>query len=97
MNEEIKKNTSEEEKVKRLIFRMKPTKILLSLLQDKKLCISDLARESNQTYVYATRIIKYFEKSGLITIEKEKKKKIVKLTNKGEKVSKTISELLELL
>ncbi|MFH8110050.1 MAG: hypothetical protein QXE42_01270, partial [Candidatus Aenigmatarchaeota archaeon] len=56
-----------------------------------------LSRESNQTYIYTTKIIKLFEKNNLVAIEKEKKKKIVKLTPKGEKIAKSISEIQELV
>ncbi|MEM2174531.1 MAG: hypothetical protein QXI58_02770 [Candidatus Micrarchaeia archaeon] len=94
--EEKKEEKETEKDIKLLIFK-KPAKILVSLLQDKKWCISDLSKESNQTYVYTTKVIKLFEKSGLVTIEKEKKKKIVKLTLKGEKIAKSILEIQELV
>jgi len=99
MPEEEKKEKMEkvERNLKSLFFHIKPISILTLLLQQKSWYISELARESKQTYVYATKIIKILEKHNLLTISKEKKKKIVKLTEKGEKIAKMIEEISKII
>ncbi|MEM2822232.1 MAG: hypothetical protein QXE64_01415 [Candidatus Pacearchaeota archaeon] len=97
---EEKKEEKEEKKVekdiKSLIFKNQQ-KFLLYFYKIKNGVYQILSRESNQTYIYTTKIIKLFEKNNLVAIEKEKKKKIVKLTPKGEKIAKSISEIQELV
>jgi predicted transcriptional regulator len=95
--EERKEDVEKEKNMKRLFFHIKPVSILILLLQDKKWSISELARESKQTYVYATKVIRALEKNNIVNISKEKKKKIVKLTEKGEKIAKMIDEMMKLL
>ena len=79
-----------------VFLRGKPSKLLILLLQDKQWHISALARESNQSYIYATTLIKLFEASGMISINSNGKKRIVKLTEKGEKIARAVQELISL-
>lgn len=79
-----------------ILLREKPSKLFLLLLQDKQWRISMLARESNQSYVYATELIKQFEEAGLITVNTDGKRKEPRLTEKGEKLAKIIQELISL-
>jgi predicted transcriptional regulator len=96
--EEKAENIEKKEKdLKTLIFHTKPVSVLTLLTQEKKWYISELARESKQTYVYATKIVKLLEKNNIVTITREKKKKIVKLTEKGEKIAKMIEEIMKLI
>ena len=100
--EEAKPEVKKEEKAKKkeklltdLLFHMKPTKILLLLLQDKQWHASSLARETVQSYVYATKTIHLFEKAGLVVSSPKGKKRIIKLTEKGEKIAKALNEVLQ--
>jgi predicted transcriptional regulator len=88
-----KKNIGKDELV-RILFHEKPMRLLLSLLQDKQWRISTLARESNQSYVYTTKLIKKFRDLGLLTINLNGKKKIIKLTENGEKLTKELQNLI---
>jgi len=74
--------------------RPKPCRILV-LLRDGETSwhLSKLAKGSDTTYVYVTKLISRFQKSGLVTIEPKGKKRIVKLTDKGMRVAKSIEEL----
>ncbi|MFH0885389.1 MAG: hypothetical protein V1861_06800 [Candidatus Micrarchaeota archaeon] len=74
--------------------RPKPCRILV-LLRDSETNwhLSKLARGSDTTYVYVTKLVSNFQKSGLVTIEPKGKKRIVKLTDKGMRVAKSIEEL----
>ena len=95
MAEEERKE--KDKNLKNLFFRLKTISILTLLLQEKKWYISELARESKQTYVHATKIIKILEKNNIVNISKEKKKKIVKLTEKGEKIAKMFEEIIKIV
>jgi len=74
--------------------RPKPCRILV-LLRDGEANwhLSKLAKGSDTTYVYVTKLISRFQKNGLVTIEPKGNKRIVKLTDKGMRVAKSIEEL----
>ena len=77
-----------------ILFKRKPLKLLLLLLQDKSWYPSLIARESGQSYVNATKILSALEKMELIVYESTKKKRIIKLTEKGAKLAKSIDEII---
>jgi len=79
----------------KLIFKEKPSKILLLLLDGGEWNISKLARESKQSYVYAFETINKFEKEGIIYSKFNGKKREIKLTENGEKIARLISELMK--
>jgi len=79
-----------------VILHPKPSKLLTLLLQDKRWHTAALARESGQSYVYATELIKYFEKTGLVSVSSLGRRKIVKLTEKGEKIAHFIDDIIQL-
>lgn len=79
-----------------ILLREKPSKLFLLLLQDKQWRLSILARESNQSYVYATELIKEFTAAGLISVNSNGRKRTLKLTEKGEKIAKALQGLVEL-
>jgi len=76
-----------------IIFKRKPLRILLLLLQNKKWYPSLLARESGQSYVHATKILNALEDIGLVSFDSTGKKKIITLTEKGEKLARAIEEV----
>ena len=82
--------------VSEIILHPKPSNLLTLLLQDKQWHTAALARESSQSYVYATELIKSFEKAGLISVSSPGRRKIVKLTEKGEKIAHSIDDILKL-
>ena len=79
------------------LFKHKPLKILLLLLQDKQWYSSLLARESGQSYVHATKIIASFEDMEIISSELAGKKRVIKLTEKGEKIARALEEIIKTL
>jgi predicted transcriptional regulator len=79
-----------------IILHPKPSNLLVLLLQDKQWHTAALARESGQSYVYATELIKSFEKAGLISVSSPGRRKIVKLTEKGEKIAHSIDDILKM-
>ncbi len=74
--------------------RPKPCRIL-TLLRDSESTwhLSKIAKSSDTTYVYVTKLISHLQKNGLVTIEAKGKKRIVKLTERGMRVAKAIEEL----
>ncbi|MEM4367275.1 MAG: hypothetical protein QW035_04070 [Candidatus Anstonellales archaeon] len=82
-----------------MFLREKRIKILLLLLNQEVVWYPSLiARKAEVSNLYANRILKLMFAKGLITIESEKrKKKVVKLTDKGAEVAKTLEKLKELL
>ncbi len=96
---EIKKEEKEKKKKEKqvvdIILHLKPAKLLVLLLQDKQWHTSGLARETVQSYVYATKTVQEFEKAGIILISIKGKKRIIKLTEKGEKIARSINEILQ--
>jgi predicted transcriptional regulator len=79
-----------------IILHPKPSKLLTLLLQDKQWHIAALARESGQSYIYATELIKSFEKAGLVLISSPGRRKIVKLTERGENIAHLIDDIIQL-
>lgn len=95
--EGVKEKEEEKEKPKRssteVILHKKPAKLITLLLQDKPWQTASLARESGQSYVYATNLIKTFESTGLISISLSGRRRMIKLTEKGERLAHLIDEI----
>jgi len=79
------------------LFKHKPLKILLLLLQDKQWYSSLLARESGQSYVHATKIIASLGDMDMVSSEFSGKKRVIKLTEKGEKIARALEEITKTL
>lgn len=74
--------------------RPKPCKIMTVLRDTEGMWhLSKLAKSSDTTYVYVTKLVSSLQKEGLVTIEAKGKKRIVRLTEKGMKVANAIDEL----
>jgi predicted transcriptional regulator len=80
-----------------ILFHKKPSAILILLLQKKESYPAILARESKQSYVYASALIERFEIEGLVSCTKEGKNLVVRLTEKGEAVAQALSAAMTLL
>ncbi|MDD5340427.1 MAG: hypothetical protein PHV13_04215 [Candidatus ainarchaeum sp.] len=75
--------------------RPKPCKIMTTLRDtEASWHLSKLAKVSDTSYVYVTRLVSRMQKEGLVTIEAKGKKRLVKLTEKGMKVANAITELM---
>ncbi|MEW6036598.1 MAG: hypothetical protein AB1529_08360 [Candidatus Micrarchaeota archaeon] len=74
--------------------RPKPCRIMLILRDSENPWhLSRLAKGSETTYVYVTKLVANLAKAGFVTVEAKGKKRIVRLTEKGMKVAKAIDEL----
>ncbi|MEW6749214.1 MAG: hypothetical protein AB1295_05910 [Candidatus Micrarchaeota archaeon] len=78
----------------KVFVRPKPCRIM-TLLRDGETSwhLSKLAKNSDTTYVYVTKLISTLAGEGLVSIEAKGKKRVVRLTEKGMKVAKAIDEL----
>ncbi len=74
--------------------RPKPCRIM-AVLRDAETPwhLSKIAKSTDTTYVYVTKLVSQLQKNGFVTIEPRGKKRIVKLTEKGMTVAKAIEEL----
>ncbi|MFN7991841.1 MAG: hypothetical protein U0R44_06840 [Candidatus Micrarchaeia archaeon] len=77
-----------------LFARPKPCRILM-LLRDTESAwhLSRLAKSSDTTYVYVTKLISLLQKEGVVSIEPKGKKRMVRLTEKGMRIANAVHEL----
>ncbi len=78
--------------------RPKPCRIM-TLLRDSETPwhLSKLAKSSDTTYVYVTKLVSQLQKEGLVAVEPKGKKRMVRLTEKGTKVANAIHELKNII
>ncbi len=81
-----------------IFARPKPCRIM-TLLRDSETPwhLSKLAKSSDTTYVYVTRLVTQLQKEGLVVVEPKGKKRMVKLTEKGARVANAIHELKNMI
>lgn len=80
------------------IFREKPALMLLTLLNsENQVYASTISKKIDCTYSHIVKILKEFEKEGLITFNKKGRLKIINLTKKGEDVSRSINAIHKIL
>lgn len=92
-----KKPEKKKRRLSDILFHKKPAAILLFLLQKKESYPAVLARESKQSYVYASALIERFETEGLVSCTKEGKNLVIRLTEKGEAVAQALNGVMGLL
>jgi DNA-binding MarR family transcriptional regulator len=81
-----------------LLLHSKPVKILVHLNNPSTDNYpSQIAKDIDCTYSHTVRITQRLEDHSLINAEKNGRKKQLQLTDKGEKISKVLSELLHIL
>lgn len=79
-----------------IFLRKKPSRILVSLHGDTaENYASSLSTRVDCTYSHTVRLIQKFKDLGLIETKKEGRKKIVELTDDGEKVASNLSQVFE--
>lgn len=80
------------------ILRKKPTQILLLLRDSTKTWnASQLARETNTSYVHVTKTLAEYERAGLVYSNREGRIKILKLTEQGSMVAGLLEEIVKTL
>lgn len=77
-----------------LILRDKPSKIFIALKDpNTQWYLSKIAKNTGTTYMFVTHLISNLQKSGFVTLETKGKKRMIKLTEKGEKVANLLEEI----
>ena len=80
------------------LLKDKQTKILIALKDNgNKLNISDIAKNTNVTYVHACNFILYCEKAGLVKSKRQGKDKYISLTQKGSKIADMLFGIYNIL
>lgn len=75
--------------------RPKPCRIMTALRDtETSWHLSKLAKASDTTYVYVTKLVYSLHDNGLVKVEPKGKKRIVTLTDKGMGVANAIHELM---
>jgi len=78
--------------------RPKPCRIMMLLREPESVWhLSKLAKGSDTTYVYVTKLMSGLYKEGVVTIEPKGKKRVVRLTEEGVKIANAIFELKNML
>ena len=82
-----------------VFFQDKPTKMLIEMYMNSTEAMygSTLAKRIDCTYSHVIKIIKIFEKYGLIEIQRKGRLNLIELTEKGRKIAKTITEAVSFL
>lgn len=77
-----------------LFARPKPCKMLITLKDStNSWYLSKLAKATDTTYVYITKLVNRLEMDGILVTESKGKKRIVRLTEKGMQIANAIEEL----
>lgn len=77
-----------------VFVRPKPCRIMTVLkCTDTSWHLSKLAKETDTTYVYVTKLVSRLEKQGFLQVEAKGKKRLVRLTEKGFRVANAIDDL----
>ncbi|VVC01716.1 Uncharacterised protein [uncultured archaeon] len=81
-----------------IFLRKKPCRMLTVLKESEQpKYISELAKDSGATYVHTTKIVRELETAGIVSLEKNGKKRMVKLSDTGAKIASLVAELNALL
>ena len=82
-------------KIVSTIFREKPLGMLVTIYEKESIYASNLSKIVDCTYSHVVKVLKEFNKYGLVEFKKEGRIKRVVLTKKGKEVAKHIKLILE--
>ena len=89
--------TEDESKMKEIFLNEKPVMALVTIRKSREeIYGSIISRKIDTTYAHAVKIISQMEDEGLLQSEKQGRKKILTLTDKGKRYSDLFIEMLEL-
>jgi len=82
-----------------ILLNEKPAKALVSLdtqrlNRKQKMCVADVSKDIDSTFAHTVKTISKLEDNGLIEAEKQGRKKLLELTERGEKYANTLQEIL---
>ena len=77
-----------------VFFRRKPAMVLVALRSNTKNRYgSVLAKEVDCTYSHTVKILQEMERANLVSFDKQGRIKVIKLTDKGNKVAENIERI----
>jgi len=83
-----------EKSVFTLIFKEKPAKLLLTLINTRdEIYASTIAKRIDCTYSHIIKILQNMETDGIVNFHKKGRLKIITLTKKGEEIAKSIHRI----
>ncbi len=77
----------------KMFFRIKPVRMLISLKSGPKYA-TIISKETDCTYSHTVKILDLFKEYGLVDFEKKGRIKIVKLTEFGDDIAKSMDAVL---
>ncbi len=80
-----------------LFFRKIPALILLNLRKNEKTFLSNVSKEIDCTFCYATKIMDDFKSLEIVTFKKEGRTKLITLTEKGKRLASHVEEMQKLI
>lgn len=87
----------DESKMKDIFLNEKPVMTLVTIRKSQEdIYSSVISRKIDTTYAHTVKIISQMEEEGLLQSEKQGRKKILTLTQKGKQYSDLFIEMLEL-
>ncbi len=81
-----------------IIFREKPTHMLLSLLHSKKaMYVSTLTKQVGYTYSHVVKTLQQMEEAELVSFERCGRLKLIELTIAGRDIAQKIDTLKQIM
>jgi DNA-binding MarR family transcriptional regulator len=85
-----------EDSIGTLLLKDKQVKILYALTnKGREWHLTDLAKETNVTYVHISKFIKRCEELGIVDSERHGRVKRLVLTEKGAEVARSVANIME--
>lgn len=82
------------ENPEKLFINSKPVRIIVKLSRKSDYYASALSTEVDATYSHTVKILQRMNEHSLVEFEKKGRKKMVKLTDKGEALAEIFRELV---
>jgi len=87
---------SDETEHENIFLKEKPCKILIEINNPQTDNYpSEIAKKTGCTYSHTVRLVQRMEKKDLINSQKEGRRKMLELTDKGRRVAKSLSDAIE--
>lgn len=85
------------DELKNLFMKRKPSEAIALLGREQESYASVISTEVETTYSHTVRILHQFHEAGLVEAEKQGRKKIYTLTEKGEAIADAMNTLFDQL
>lgn len=84
------------EDLEEFLVKVKPVKLLINLRRETTPnYASELSNQIDATYSHTVKVLQRMEKLGLVENRKEGRKKIIDLTDKGDRIAEKCSALIK--